>query len=271
MLWDDFARVGSPVSPGTVARGLSLGQDAFPDPLRIALSHAGVHAEEAADLRALKTLVRERTRDFLICTEAALGSDPEASMAWLLEGKPAVSCPVFLLRKERMLAEKARTSTQFSELMSSGQDSLGYYLMIRATLRRKRPHVLAGVLKYGRLSLDQESFLLSLGEKSGPLTMLEFCVLGAMLDAPRIVWNKIYLNRIVFGPTGVKPGRQFDTFMSRVRRGIRAKIGVDPIVAEHGVGYALSPTVLGAPGFVGLDDVRSEPAWPRAEGATDPT
>ena len=67
-----------------------------------------------------------------------------------------------------------------------------------------------------------------------------------MLDAPRIVWNKVFLNRVVFGPARLKPGRQFDTFMSLARRAIRDKIGVDPIVAEHGLGYALSPTILGA-------------------------
>jgi hypothetical protein len=247
MRWDDFERVGSPVIHGTVARGLSLGQDAFPEPLRIALSHAGVQAEEAADPPGLEALVREHKPDFLICSATALGPDPEASMAWLLAARPAVSCPVFLLREERMLAETARKATSFSEVMGSGQDALGYYLMIRATLRRKRPHVITDVLVHGKLSLDQESFLVRFGENSGPLTMLEFCVLGAMLDAPRIVWNKIFLNRIVFGPAGVKPGRQFDTFMSIVRRGIRGKIGVDPIVAEHGVGYALSPAVLDVP------------------------
>jgi hypothetical protein len=266
MRWDDFERVGAPTVFGPVAHGLSLGQDAFPDPLRIALSHAGVHAEEAADLRVLKTLVRTRRPDFLICTAAALGSDPQASMAWLLEGKPALSCPVFLLRKERMLAEKARTATPFSELMGSGQDALGYFLMIRATLRRKRPHVMTDVIEYGKLSLDQESFLLKFEENSGSLKMLEFCVLGAMLDAPRIVWNKVFLNRIIFGPAGVKPGRQFDTFMSMVRRGIRGKIGIDPIVAEHGVGYALSPALLGVSGIAGSPE--AGPARPRDRDAS---
>jgi len=111
------------------------------------------------------------------------------------------------------------------------------------------------VLEYGKLSLEQESFLLRFGENSGSLKMLEFCVVGAMLDAPRIVWDKIFLNRIVFGPSGVKPGRQFDTFMSMVRRGIQSKIGVDPIAAKIGTGYMLCPATLGAPGIAGLEDV----------------
>jgi hypothetical protein len=216
MLWDDFARVGSPTIVGTAAFALSLGQDAFPDQLRIALSRAGVHAEEASTLRTFAALVRERKPDFLICTDAALGPNPEALMGRLLEGTPPISCPVLLVRKERMLAEKVRTTTLFSEHLGSGQDALGYFLMIRATLRRKRPSVLTEVLEYGKLSLEQESFLLRFGENSGSLKMLEFCVVGAMLDAPRIVWDKVFLNRIVFGPSGVKPGRQFDTFMSMV-------------------------------------------------------
>jgi DNA-binding response OmpR family regulator len=134
-------------------------------------------------------------------------------------------------------------------VLGTGQDALGYFLMIRATLRRKRPHVMTEVLQFGKLTLDQEKFVVSFEDRQAPLKMLEFCVLGAMLDAPRMVWSKVFLNRVVFGPVDVKPGRQFDTYMSLARRHIRDRIGVDPIVAEHGLGYALAPSVLGVPGI----------------------
>jgi DNA-binding response OmpR family regulator len=106
------------------------------------------------------------------------------------------------------------------------------------------------VLEYGKLSLDQEKFILTFGDRQAPLNLLEFRLLGAMLDAPRMVWNKVFLNRVVFGPVDVKPGRQFDTHMSVARRQIRNKIGIDPIVAEHGRGYALAPSVLGVTGIL---------------------
>ena len=246
MRWDDFRRVGSPAISGPAARGLSLGQSSFPPALGIALSRAGVHVDGSADLRDLERLVRERKPDFLICTAAALGADPETAIEDLLPTRSKGVVPTILVSEERTLDENACRTTGFSEVLGWGQDALGYFLMIRATLRRKRPHVMTEVLEFGKLSLDQEKFVVSFEERRAPLKMLEFCVLGAMLDAPRMVWNKIFLNRVVFGPVDVKPGRQFDTYMSVVRRRIRSRIGVDPIVAEHGLGYALSPTVLGA-------------------------
>jgi hypothetical protein len=39
--------------------------------------------------------------------------------------------------------------------------------------------------------------------------------------------------------------------MSRVRRRLRDELGADPIEAEHRMGYALSPAVLGLRGIAG--------------------
>jgi DNA-binding response OmpR family regulator len=149
-----------------------------------------------------------------------------------------------------MAPASAPRGTPFAELLGSDQDALGYFLMLRSTLRRKRPHVMTDILAFGTLSLDQERFVLGFGDREAPLKMLEFRVLGAMLDAPRLVWNKAFLNRVVFGPVEVKPGRQFDTHISLARRRLRGAIGVDPIVAEHRLGYALSPAVLGVSGIL---------------------
>jgi two-component system, OmpR family, phosphate regulon response regulator PhoB len=251
MRWDDFARVGSPTIFGPTARGLSLGQSTFPPALCIALTRAGVHVDATADLRELEKMVRERKPDFLICAAPALGPDPEAAIEGLLQTRPKGNCPAILLSEERQVSESAHGETRFSEVLGTGQDALGYFLMIRATLRRKRPHVMTEVLQFGKLTLDQEKFVVSFEDRQAPLKMLEFCVLGAMLDAPRMVWSKVFLNRVVFGPVDVKPGRQFDTYMSLARRHIRDRIGVDPIVAEHGLGYALAPSVLGVPGIAG--------------------
>lgn len=190
-------------------------------------------------------MVRERRPDVLICAAAALGPDPEAAIEGLLQTRPKRTVPAILVSEDRLFPDAAPRATRFSELVGSGQDALGYFLMIRATLRRKRPHVMTDVLKFGRLALDQEKFVVSFEDRHAPLKMPEFCVLGAMLDAPRMVWSKIFLNRVVFGPVELKPGRQFDTHMSLARRLIRSRIGVDPIIAEHGLGYALAPTMFG--------------------------
>jgi DNA-binding winged helix-turn-helix (wHTH) protein len=250
MRWDDFTRVGSPAIVGSAARGVALGQRCLPPALGIALSRAGVHLDAAADLRDLGKLVLERKPDVLICAAAALGPNPEAAIESLLPARPKPACPAILVTGERMAPDSADGPTLFSELLGSGQDALGYFLMIRATLRRKRPHVMTEVLEFGKLSLDQEKFILTFGDRQAPLNLLEFRLLGAMLDAPRMVWNKVFLNRVVFGPVDVKPGRQFDTHMSVARRQIRNKIGIDPIVAEHGRGYALAPSVLGVTGIL---------------------
>lgn len=249
MRWDDFARVGAPDVQGPAGQGVSLGQDSFPLALVTALTRSGVHVDGASDLHDLEQMIGRRKPDFLIATAAALGPDPEMAVERLLGSKAA--SPAILVTSDRLAPESAIATTQFSELLGSGQDALGYFLMIRATLRRKRPHVMTEILEFGNLALDQEKFMLSLEGAQATLNKLQFCVLGAMLDAPRMVWNKVFLNRVVFGPVAWKPGRQFDTYMSLVRRSIRDKTGVDPIVAEHGMGYALSPAALGATGILG--------------------
>ena len=246
MRWDDFTRVGAPEVFGPAAQGLALGLDRFPPALHQALSQAGLIVEDVADHAELPALLHARKTDFLIC--AAQARDPEA-IETLLRARPGVSCPSILVTAARTLPESAPKETCFSEFLGMGQDALGYFLLLRATLRRKRPHVMTDRLSFGALSLDQEKFRLSLEGRVITLSKLEFCVVGAMMDAPRMVWSKVFLNRVVFGPVALKPGRQFDTYMSRVRRSIRERLGHDPIVAEHRIGYALSPAVLGAAGL----------------------
>ncbi len=238
MLWDDFARVGAPVIPGPRLRGLRVGGSDLPGPLHEALTHLGAVLEEVGGSTSLDLVLRERTPDFVITTVDALGDDPDV----LAARSPgfASSVPRILITEERMAPESAAPSTCFDELLGSGQDALGYFLMLRSTLRRKRPHAMTDVLSYGGLSLDQEKFVASVDGRHAAINKLQFSVLGAMLDAPRMVWNKVFLNRVVFGPVQMRPGRQFDAYMSLVRRPLRSKLGVDPIVAEQRMGYALA-------------------------------
>jgi DNA-binding winged helix-turn-helix (wHTH) protein len=170
---------------------------------------------------------------------------------WASSGLPGGSVPRrhivyfrILITEERIAPESAAPSTCFDELLGSGQDALGYFLMLRSTLRRKRPHAMNEVLSYGDFSLDQEKFVVSFAGRQAPINKLQFSVLGAMLDAPRMVRNKVFLNRGVFGPSQMRPGRQFDTYMSLVRRPLRKELGIDPVVAEQRRGYALSHDLL---------------------------
>lgn len=249
MLWDDFARVGSPSGLRPLTRGLTLGQDRFPDALLSAMAQAGLLPEEITGTAELGALVRERHPEFVICHAASLGPSGSGALAELIDGRIIASLPLFLVHQDRTASEDVAASVPWSEVFTVGQDALTCFLAFRATLRRQRPQALTDVLQFGKLSLDQEKFLLSLDGAVVPLSKLELCFLGAMLDAPRMIWHKVFMNRIVFGAAAQKPGRQFDTFMSRVRRGIRAKTGIDPVVAERGMGYALSPWALEAPGI----------------------
>ncbi len=258
MLWDDFARVGAPSGLRPLTAGLTLGQVAFPEPLRSAVAQAGLSPEEAGDLAELGALLRLRSPDFVICHAARLGSGGVAALAGMLDARLAASLPLFFVHEDRAAPDDAAAGVSWSEVFAPGQDALTCFLVLRAALRRQRPQALTDILQFGKLTLDQEKFVLSLDGTVAPLTKLELCILGAMLDAPRMVWNKVFMNRIVFGSAALKPGRQFDTFMSRVRRGIRAKTGIDPIVAERGMGYALSPWALEAAG-PGAADARLKP------------
>jgi DNA-binding response OmpR family regulator len=243
MLWDDFARVGAPIIPGPRLRGVVLGWPDFPPALTQALARAGVVVEEASGVDRLSSLLRVRTPDLVLATAAAAGPDPEDVAARIAGINGSV--PAILVTSEHAVPNSFPGRTLFSELLGSGQDALGYFLMLRATLRRKRPHAVTDVLSCGGLALDQETFTLSFAEARIPLNKLQFCVFGAMLDAPRMVWNKVFLNRVVFGPINHKPGRQIDTYMSLAHRAVRDTTGTDLIVAQHGIGYALSPEVLG--------------------------
>jgi hypothetical protein len=258
MLWDDFARVGAPSGLRPLTKGLTLGREAFPEPLASAIAQAGLFPEEAGELAELGAFLRLRSPDFVICHAARLGSGGASALAGMLDVRLAASRPLFLVHEDRTVPDDAAAGLSWSEVFAPGQDALTCFLALRATLRRQRPQALTDILAFGKLTLDQERFVLSLDGTVAPLTKLELCFLGAMLDAPRMVWNKVFMNRIVFGSAAQKPGRQFDTFMSRVRRGIRAKTGIDPIVAERGMGYALSPWALEAPG-IGRAEPRPQP------------
>jgi hypothetical protein len=259
MPWDDFARVGSPAELRPMTMGLSLGAGRFPEQLRGALARAGLHTREVADLAVLETLLRDRKPEFVICHAALLGPDP--ALDAFLEVRATASIPVFLVHEDAFVPERTLRTTRFSEVFGATQSALGCFLMLRAALRRERPHVVSDILEHGNMSLDQEKLVLNLSGTRATLTKLEFCFLGAMLDAPRMIWNRYLMNRIVFGPVDQKPGRQFDTYMSRVRRGVLAKTGFDPIISQRRMGYSLSPWELGAEAFAGM---RREDAKPRS-------
>lgn len=115
------------------------------------------------------------------------------------------------------------------------------FLKTRAVLRHERPGALRGQRQSGSLLLDEPRFKLSLAEKSVDLSKPDLCLLGPFFDLEDAVWDRQSIERLLFDGAHRKAGSRIVDFqISRMRRRVKACIGVDPLRSVRGVGYALA-------------------------------
>ena len=117
---------------------------------------------------------------------------------------------------------------------------------IRSLLRRPRmtAHSGAGpqVRTFGDLSVDTQSREVHLGEAPVELTRIEFDLLDALTERPRLAYTRRQLIERVWGPDWVGDEHLVDIHIAH----IRAKLGDDAatprfVLTVRGVGYRMGP------------------------------
>lgn len=125
--------------------------------------------------------------------------------------------------------------------LGTHSDTVEIFLKVRALLRRERPTAMRGQRRSGSLTLDEPRFRLFGTEKSADLSKSDLCLLGPFFDVQDGKLDRQSLEQLAFDAGERKVGaRIVDFHISRMRRRVKAQLGVDPLRSVRGVGYALS-------------------------------
>ena len=117
---------------------------------------------------------------------------------------------------------------------------------IRSLLRRPRTTAQTGgdpqVRTIGHLSLDTQSRQVHVGQAPVELTRIEFDLLDALTERPRLAYTRRQLIERVWGPDWVGDEHLVDIHIAHIRR----KLGDDPatsrfVLTVRGVGYRMGP------------------------------
>ena len=112
---------------------------------------------------------------------------------------------------------------------------------LRAIMRRGRSASPAQVLRFGRLEIDPQAMLATLGGQTCDLTAHQFRLLSIMAKAPGRVLSRDYLADQLSGESVEAFDRAIDVHISR----IRAEIENDPkqprrVITVRGAGYVFA-------------------------------
>lgn len=200
----------------TVALDLaSIDVIAFTDPDKCAAAIAG----EKPDI----VLVDERVATNTIALQAKLAS-----------ARVTETLPILPIR-----SGGCEETSLFS--LRTHSDEIEIFLKVRALLRRERPAALRDKRQSGSFTLDEPRFKLFLAEKSADLSKTDLCLLGPFFDVQDAELDRQSLEQLAFDVSERKVGARIVDFqISRLRRRLKAQLGVDPLRSVRGVGYALS-------------------------------
>jgi DNA-binding response OmpR family regulator len=109
--------------------------------------------------------------------------------------------------------------------------------------RTPRPGELAGsgALRYGELSIDTRSRVVTYGSMPVKLRRREYALLEHMAGDPERVWTRHELLRDVWGFRSDGSTRTVDAHASRLRGRLTAAGATGWVVSSWGVGYRLAP------------------------------
>jgi DNA-binding response OmpR family regulator len=119
-------------------------------------------------------------------------------------------------------------------------------LMARVRAMRRRPRAGRGEpappRRFGDLLVDPAAREVRLGGEAVELTRLEFDLLDALSEHPRLVWSRRRLLERVWGPEWVGDDHLVEVHVANLRR----KLGDDPrsprfVQTVRGVGYRMGP------------------------------
>ncbi|MEI4195012.1 phosphate regulon transcriptional regulator PhoB [Roseovarius sp. E0-M6] len=110
---------------------------------------------------------------------------------------------------------------------------------VRAQLRRTRPAAVGERLEYMDIVLDAETHRVTRGGTTLKLGPTEFRLLATFMEKPGRVWSREQLLDRVWGRDIYVDTRTVDVHIGRLRKGLCAAGGDDPLRTVRGAGYAL--------------------------------
>jgi len=110
---------------------------------------------------------------------------------------------------------------------------------VRAQLRRTRPAAVGERLEYMDIVLDAETHRVTRGGTTLKLGPTEFRLLATFMEKPGRVWSREQLLDRVWGRDIYVDTRTVDVHSGRLRKGLCAAGGDDPLRTVRGAGYAL--------------------------------
>jgi DNA-binding response OmpR family regulator len=97
-------------------------------------------------------------------------------------------------------------------------------------------------LRRGRLALDVEAHRVRIGDETFALPRNECRMLAVLLRQPERVFTREQLLLEMYPDPGEVADRAVDQAAARLRRRLQPRLGgVNPVVAEYGLGYKLGP------------------------------
>ncbi|MBK0326162.1 winged helix-turn-helix domain-containing protein [Rhodobacteraceae bacterium F11138] len=233
MLWDkpgvELIKVGSDRRGRALVLGARTG---LADGLVRALDLAGFDRTDVSDVDSCMALIRTLRPDVVVHVQDA-GGDVIGFRARVETAQVTETLPVLALPHRS--AGDDDTAVQ-----ARNRRAAECFLKLRAVLRRERPSALRGKRRSGCLTLDEPGFRLYRNGSHAQISKTDLCVLGPFFDVGQVVFDRQSIECLAFAENDWKPGsRSIDAHVSRMRRHVKAQLGIDPLRSVRGVGYRL--------------------------------
>ncbi len=209
--------------------------------VRAYLEREGFSVATAADGRAALATVRER-RPRLVVLDVMLPELDGVSVARLLREESDV--PILMLSARGSVADRVHGIAEGADdYLPKPFSPAELVVRVKALLRRVEPRgSRAKALRLGDLVIDLERHEVRRGPSLVPLTLAEFRLLVALVEAGgRVLTRDTLLNALYGAGVGEALDRTIDVYVGRLRE----KLGDDPerpryVATVRGVGYRLA-------------------------------
>lgn len=196
--------------------------------LTIYLKKEGYHVDTVSDGRAAVRYLAEHSADLVLLDWMMPVQDGIQTCRQIRD----LNIPVKIL----MLTAKGENEHEIKGLSNGADDFLRKPFDIQILLLRiKKLCQMEGVLRFGDISLNQDTFEVKKGESPIALTRTEFELLCFFLKNQRIILTREQLLDHVWGMDFEGDIRTVDTHIRRLRK----KIGEEYIKTRVGMGYVM--------------------------------
>tara|TARA_R110000751_G_scaffold85615_2_gene170831 strand:- start:51494 stop:52204 length:711 start_codon:yes stop_codon:yes gene_type:complete len=234
MLWDNPELEVVELTSSRRALALAFGRrGSLSDRLRDGLDQARFDLLEVDDLQACLDNIAARKPDVLL-HDLVVSNAISDFRDQVDRSRATETLPVLPIMSRGEACPNALSLTPAS---NDGE----IFLKLRALLRRERPSALCGRRESGCFQLDESGFKIHFQDLSAELSKTELCVLGPFFDLKTSKIDRQSLESLAFANNGWKTGsRSIDFHVIRMRKRVKAQIGIDPLCAIRGFGYALA-------------------------------